>query len=116
LGFRAEVSVLKRLRLADQLPVAVETSYLNYDLCKDLMREELSGKSLYHLLATRLNIVPTRARQQLEAIPCPPAEARLLALRKGRRFCISIARPSTSLGGLSSRSNLFTEETVTSFR
>lgn len=77
------VVVLKRLRLADGEPVAVETDYLPDAVCHNLIKERLDGRSLYDILRKSYNIQPTRAEQQLAAIACPAAEARLLNVRKG---------------------------------
>jgi len=78
-----QVIRLKRLRVADGEPVAVETAYLPDGLFHGLRSEKLDGRSLYDLLGARYKIVPTRAEQQLEAVGCPSAEAKLLGLRKG---------------------------------
>ena len=77
------VIILKRLRLADGEPMAVETSYLLHDLCREVLTQDLAGRSLYEYLTRSLNIIPIQARQQLEAVVCPPVEARLLGIRKG---------------------------------
>ncbi len=78
-----QVILLKRLRLADGEPVAVETDYLPDALCHGLLKEKLNGRSLYDVLTKNYNIVPTRAEQQMEAVVCPPAEAKLLGIRRG---------------------------------
>ena len=70
------VVVLKRLRLADGEPVAVETGYFPDAVCHNLINEQLDGRSLYDTLRKSYNIQPTRAEQQLAAIACPAAEAR----------------------------------------
>lgn len=77
------VILLKRLRLADDEPMALETSYISYQLCSSILQEDLSGASLYQLLRQKLGIFPLRARQQMEAIGCPAAEAKLLSVVKG---------------------------------
>jgi GntR family transcriptional regulator len=77
------VVLLKRLRLADDEPVAVETAHLPYSLCAGLLDEHLDGCSLYELLTKKYHIFPTHAEQQLEAVTCPAAEARLLSVRAG---------------------------------
>jgi GntR family transcriptional regulator len=77
------VVLLKRLRLADELPMAVETSCLRWDVAAPLLAEPFADRSLYAWLREQRGVIPTRARQQMEAIGCPQAEARLLALRKG---------------------------------
>ncbi len=77
------VILLKRLRLADGEPLAVETAYLPDGVCHSLLKEKLGGRSLYDLLRKNYDIIPTRAEQQLEAVACPSAEAKLLGVRKG---------------------------------
>ncbi len=78
-----KVILIKRLRLADGEPVAVETDYLPDAMCHGLIKENLNGRSLYDILIKNYSIVPTRAEQQLEAVPCPAAEAKLLSVRTG---------------------------------
>jgi GntR family transcriptional regulator len=78
-----QVILLQRLRLADGEPVAVETDCLPDALCHGLLKEKLEGRSLYDVLAKNYDITPTRAEQQLEAMACPSAEAKLLGIRKG---------------------------------
>ena len=75
--------VLKRLRLADGEPVAVETAYLPDQRLHGLLSDDLARRSLYDFLNKKYHIQPTRAEQQLEATVCPAAEAKLLGVRKG---------------------------------
>ncbi len=82
LATTAEVILIKRLRLTDGEPMAVETAYLPFDKCRGLTAEILEGRSLYQTLTERFGIVPTRAEQQLEAVACPATEAKLLGIRK----------------------------------
>jgi GntR family transcriptional regulator len=77
------VVLLKRLRLADGEPMAIETAYLPDFLCHGLLDEKLDGRSLYKLLAKDYHIAPARAEQQMEAMACPAAEAKLLNTRRG---------------------------------
>lgn len=79
----ASLIVLKRLRLADELPMAIETSYLVYELCKALLKLDLTSRSLYHTLSVELNIIPAQANQEMQAVVCPPEEARLLGVPRG---------------------------------
>ena len=75
--------LLKRLRLADQEPVAVETAYLPCRLCPGLLQEDLSSGSLYTLLAEKYQRVPTWADAEIEAVVPTKEQARLLALKAG---------------------------------
>lgn len=76
------VIVLERLRLADDLPMAVEISYLREDLFLSFNTEEFPGGSLYAYLTEKFNVIPTTAHQDIEAIACPGPQARLLGLSK----------------------------------
>jgi GntR family transcriptional regulator len=77
------VIVLERLRLADDLPMAVEISHLPESLFPSFQAEEFPGGSLYTYLAEKFNTIPTTAHQDMEAIACPKPQARLLGLSKG---------------------------------
>lgn len=54
---------LKRLRLADGDPVAIQTAHLPRALCPDLLEVFSEERSLYRLIAARYNIVPRRATE-----------------------------------------------------
>lgn len=77
------VVLIQRLRTANGEPVAIETAYLNEKLCRGITNENLSNQSLYSLLTQKYDVAPTRAEQQLEAVACSAAEAKLLGIRKG---------------------------------
>jgi GntR family transcriptional regulator len=77
------VILLERLRLANELPMAVEISHLREDLFPSFDVEEFPGGSLYAYLAEKFNTIPTIARQDIEAIACPGPKARLLGISKG---------------------------------
>ncbi len=78
----SEVVLVRRLRLADGEPMAIETAYLPCARCPRLTAEILEGRSLYQTLTERYGIIPTRAEQQLEAMACPSPEAKLLGIRR----------------------------------
>jgi GntR family transcriptional regulator len=75
--------LLKRLRLADGEPLAVEKAYLFYDLCRAIQNENIHNRSLYELLRKKCGLVPTRAVQQWSAVACPKEEAALLGVARG---------------------------------
>lgn len=77
------VILVKRLRIADGHPLALEIAHLAHPLCRGVLSEDLGIQSLYQILAARLHIVPTRAEQRLEAVRCPAAEAHLLGIARG---------------------------------
>lgn len=75
--------LLKRLRLANNKPMAVETVHLPAQRCPGLLDENLADRSLYETLTDKYGIVPTRAHQQWQAVACPAPDARMLGLTKG---------------------------------
>lgn len=78
-----KVILLKRLRLADGEPLAVEMSYLSYNLCAAVLNGNFEDRSLYAVLEETCNIIPSRAGQQWTAVACPKEEARLLNIPRG---------------------------------
>jgi GntR family transcriptional regulator len=77
------ILMLRRLRLANDVPMAIECSYLSFPGCERLLQEDLTHQSLYQTLSQKLNIHPSRATQEMEAVACPSEEARYLGIRKG---------------------------------
>lgn len=79
------VNVLQRLRLADDEPLAIETSYTPYRLFPHLLddRQALEG-SLYELLATRYDTVVAVARQTVGAGLIAKGQSRLLKVEVGQ--------------------------------
>ena len=75
--------LLKRLRLADQEPVAVETAYLPVSVCPGLSQEDLDGGSLYAVLTEKYKIVPTWADAEIEALVATKEDAQVLKLKSG---------------------------------
>lgn len=76
-----EVFVLKRLRLANGGPMSLETAYLPQKLCRALGDVNMEDRSLYQTLGEKCGITPWRALQQWQAVPCPPADAKILGVR-----------------------------------
>jgi len=83
LGVGDKMLLLKRLRLANGKPMAVETVYLPSRRCPGLLDENLEDVSLYETLTEKYGIVPTRANQQWQAVACPVADAKLLEIQRG---------------------------------
>ncbi len=74
------VNFLLRVRLSDDLPVAVERAYLSYSLCPDLLRHDFSVESLYDVLENVYGLALVEAEQSFEAALAEPNELRLLEL------------------------------------
>jgi GntR family transcriptional regulator len=79
----AGVIRMERLRLAGGEPMALEVSSLPYARVPGIERLLTEEGSLYRLLREQYNLVLARARQSLEAIPCPAHEAGLIQVREG---------------------------------
>lgn len=76
----AKVVVLARVRLADGVPLAIETAYLPYTLFPTLLRHNFARESLYAVLEREYGYRLTRAEQTIEAALARPREAALLQL------------------------------------
>jgi GntR family transcriptional regulator len=72
-----------RLRLADEEPMALETTTLLAAICPGLRAESLEHHSLYKLLAEQWDVKLDYATQSLEPILAPPYEASLLHVAPG---------------------------------
>jgi len=74
---------LVRVRLADQTPVALQTTLIPFHLCPGLEKEDLRNQSLYSILREKHAIYPAWTEAELEALPATAEEAQLLCLEKG---------------------------------
>ncbi|MDT8898118.1 GntR family transcriptional regulator [Thermanaerothrix sp. 4228-RoL] len=77
------VIMLKRVRLADGQPLALEIAYLPEEPFRPLLDLDMSQRSLYATLKAHFGVEPQRALQQMEAVACPAEEARFLQVNKG---------------------------------
>jgi GntR family transcriptional regulator len=78
----SEVVVLRRVRLADGKPVAVERAVFPADLVGDALDGDLEQRSLFQTLVAA-GLVPTTGSATLAAEPATAEEARLLRIRRG---------------------------------
>ena len=78
-----KVIKIAQLRLADGRPMAYETRHLAYDLCPQLMDEDLEHQSLHSLLIDKYNIPLIRTCHTVEARVLSEEEARLLEAEPG---------------------------------
>ena len=79
----AKVIKISRLRLASGRPMAYETRYLAYDLCPQLMEEDLEHQSIHSLLIDKYKIPLIRACHTIEARVLSEEEAKLLEVERG---------------------------------
>lgn len=77
------VFLLKRIRYADEEPLAIESVYVGFEGCEVLVEEDFENQSLYGTLATRCGIRPYQAEQELEAAVVRPQEADWLGIERG---------------------------------
>ena len=78
LAVGTRVVALRRLRLAGDEPLVVETSYLPAERFPGLEKFDFSAVRLYDTLTTAYGCRPTRARESFEPVLPSPAEADLL--------------------------------------
>jgi GntR family transcriptional regulator len=78
----AEVVLLRRLRLADDEPVAIEEAVFAADLAAVLMEADLEQGSLFQTLVSS-GRVPTAGHASLSAGAATAADARELGVKKG---------------------------------
>lgn len=80
----ASVLLLERLRLAEGIPMAIETCYLNLEGAERLLEIDFEGSvSLYNVLGQQFNVVPMRTEQRMEAASCTPREQEILQIGAG---------------------------------
>src|SRR5918999_3661395 len=74
---------LRRLRLADAEPLALETAVVSFFGCERLLEDDLARCSLYDLLESKYHQRLLEAEQEVEADAAGADEAALLALAPG---------------------------------
>lgn len=78
----ARVLLLQRLRFADGAPLALETSYLRYALCREVLHADLEAGSLYTFLQECVRLELRHASQELQAALPSRVEADLLQIAR----------------------------------
>jgi GntR family transcriptional regulator len=79
----ARVMHLVRLRIIDNEPLMIETSYLSLDRFPELLDDDLAVRSLYDILTTRYRIKIIELDQTLEPVLMTEYEAGLLESTPG---------------------------------
>ena len=86
----AKVFCLRRVRLADSVPMGVENSFLPPVLCPGLMESFDPRKSLYQALAERYHIRIVAADEVVEASLVNAEQAQLLGIKQNAPvFCLT---------------------------
>jgi len=78
-----KVIVIERLRSVGSEPINLVTTYLPYDICPDLIDEDLSTQSLYALLEKKYGLELSHGRRTIEAVAANQYEAQLLGVEEG---------------------------------
>ena len=78
---RGKTVRIRRLRLSNDVPIAVDTAYLPYPLCEGLLDIDLEKQSLYGALETQLRIQLAYANQTIRATLGKDNDLPLLGLR-----------------------------------
>ena len=78
----APVYEIKRVRLADEVPMALETTYISANLVKGLT-EEIVNQSLYAYMENKLNLEIDYGSQMIEASIADKLEAQYLNIQAG---------------------------------
>lgn len=81
----AMTAVIKiiRLRFIEEEAIVLVTSYLPFELCRDLVNVDLSRSSLYVFLEQECKLVIARGRRRINAVSATEEEAELLAIKVG---------------------------------
>ncbi len=75
-----QVIYIERLRLANGKPMALNTSYVPYHLCPQLLEDNLETDSLFQLLEEKYHLQLWRAEQVLRPAVATEYEAQLLGV------------------------------------
>src|SRR5262249_31078917 len=74
---------LKRLRLANAEPMAIQTAHIPLSLAPGVEGEDLENSSLYELLQNKYGLQPFRARETYYAVAAEPVVGELLGIPSG---------------------------------
>jgi len=77
------IIVIERIRYADNMPMAINTSILPYKFVPNLEKKDLEHESLYTLLEQYYNLQLGRAEYLVEPIIADSRLAKLLQIKKG---------------------------------
>jgi GntR family transcriptional regulator len=74
---------IERLRLVDDIPMAIESSHLSAARFPGLIGELRREPSLYRILSSKYDVVPIEAEETIETASAAPREADLLGVDTG---------------------------------
>jgi GntR family transcriptional regulator len=74
---------IKRLRLIEENPIQLVTTYIPFDLCQSVANIDLTNRSLYEYLEKEGGLIIARGRRYIEAVSASEIEASLLKVERG---------------------------------
>lgn len=81
---------LERIRLGNEIPIGLQTSYLALEPDQTITRADMeTSGSLYKLLQEKFRIIPSEADETLEATVATKEEAELLQIEEGAPLLLS---------------------------
>jgi len=92
------LTVVSRVRLADDIPLAIEVTHLSqtdFPGVAELMTDQVS---LYEILHSRFGISPEHAIETIETAPCTPGQADLLETEIGSPMLLMTRQSFTKDG------------------
>lgn len=80
---RDQLICIKRLWLFDNKPMRYEVRYLRSDICKGLLRDDLTNESVLSMLIKKYRLAITKIHQSMEAVALPAEVASLFLVGTG---------------------------------
>ena len=82
IGVGDQVNILKRLRFADEIPMALETSISSQKRFPDLLQQDWNGTtSLYSFIREHYKVIPTKITHVVQAVPAVKAQSKYLLIQ-----------------------------------
>lgn len=86
----SDVLRIERLRLGNEVPMGLQTSFISLPEGQTITREEIEQTgSIYRLLQEKFHLIPTEADETLEVTLATPREADLLQISEGSPLLLS---------------------------
>lgn len=95
---RDPVFEIRRLRLSDKAPIAVETVRIPWRLCPGLENFDVAKHSLYAVLEQNYGIVPEACTEEISAELATAADRKLLGISGSAAVLVVNRRTHTDLG------------------
>lgn len=93
----APLLFLERIRCADDVPLALDRSWLSMDLAEPLLESDFERTALYDELRVRVGVAPDAGWERISPVLPSPEERTLLEMRRGEA-AFSLERLGTASG------------------